>query len=153
MRGRSAAFAATLGHLLSFPTCRLGQITVKPYGEPEAAIESEERAMRLSPHDTEAWSMHAAMAYALFFSGRYAEAVSWAEMAGRENPSLALAAGVAAASSALADLPEEASKAMARVRQIDRELRLSNLKALFPLRRSEDFTRWAEGMRKAGLPE
>jgi tetratricopeptide (TPR) repeat protein len=122
-------------------------------GKPEAAIESEERAMRLSPHDTESWSMHAAMAYALFFSGRYAEAASWAEMAGRENPSLALAAGVAAASSALADLPEEASKAMARVRQIDPELRLSNLKALFPLRRSEDFTRWAEGMRKAGLPE
>jgi hypothetical protein len=55
--------------------------------------------------------------------------------------------------SALAGKPVEAEKAMARLRQIDPELRLSNLKDLFPIRRSEDFDRWAEGLRKAGLPE
>jgi hypothetical protein len=32
-------------------------------------------------------------------------------------------------------------------------LRLSNLPDLLPFRRPEDFARWAEGLRRAGLPE
>jgi len=122
-------------------------------GEPEAAIERETRAMRLSPQDTQVFSMHAATACAHFFAGRYAEACSWAEMAMRENANVVLAPCLAAASSALAGRLEEARKAMARLRQIDPGLRLSNLKDLFPIRRSEDFAKWEEGMRKAGLPE
>ena len=59
----------------------------------------------------------------------------------------------AAASNALAGRMEEAQQAMARLRQIDPELRISNLKNLTPLRRPEDRARYEEGMRKAGLPE
>jgi tetratricopeptide (TPR) repeat protein len=54
-------------------------------GDPEAAIEYETRAMRLSPQDTQVFSMHGATACAHFFAGRYSEAWSWAEMAMREN--------------------------------------------------------------------
>ena len=42
---------------------------------------------------------------------------------------------------------------MARLRQLDPALRISNLKDLIPLRRPEDLARLAEGLRKAGLPE
>ena len=42
---------------------------------------------------------------------------------------------------------------MARVRQIDPSLRISNLKDFYPLRRTEDLDRLKEGLRKAGLPE
>ena len=42
---------------------------------------------------------------------------------------------------------------MARLRQLDPDLRMSNVKDLFPIRRVEDLARWEEGMRKAGLPE
>ena len=42
---------------------------------------------------------------------------------------------------------------MARLRALDPALRLSNLKDLLPFRRPEDFARWAEGLRRAGLPE
>ena len=42
---------------------------------------------------------------------------------------------------------------MARLRQLNPALRLSNLKDLLPIRRPQDFDRWADGMRKAGLPE
>ena len=42
---------------------------------------------------------------------------------------------------------------MARLRQLDPALRLSNLKDLLTLRRPEDFAKWEEGLRKAGLPE
>ena len=87
------------------------------------------------------------------FRRAHAEASSWAEVAVREQPNHFIATCVAAASNALTARLPEAQKAMASLRQLDPDLRLSNLKDLFPIRRMEDFTRWAEGMRRAGLPE
>ena len=42
---------------------------------------------------------------------------------------------------------------MELLRQLDPALRVSNLKDWIPLRRPEDFAKWADGLRKAGLPE
>ncbi len=122
-------------------------------GEPEVAIERAARAMRLSPQDPHMFTMQADIACAHFFAGRYDEAWSWAETAVREKPDYGFPTCVAAASAALAGRLAEAEKAMARLRQLMPELRISNLKDLFPIQRSEDFARWAEGLRKAGLPE
>jgi hypothetical protein len=60
---------------------------------------------------------------------------------------------MAAASSALSGRLAEAQRALARLREIDPALRLSNLHEFIPLRKPEDFNRLAEGLRKAGLPE
>ena len=122
-------------------------------GEPEVAIERFARAMRLSPQDPQIFNIHAATSLAHFFASRYAEALSWAGMAIREQPHPLIASCTAAASAALTGQMEEAQKAMMRVRKLDPSMRLSNLKELFPIRRSEDYTRWAEGLRRAGLPE
>ena len=122
-------------------------------GEPELAIEHEARAMRLSPHDPLLFSMQAATAFAHSISGRFAEALSWAEMSMRERPGSINATGVAAAAAALAGNQASAGKAMARLRQTHPQLRISNLKDLWPIRRAKDFDQIAEGLRKAGLPE
>ena len=42
---------------------------------------------------------------------------------------------------------------MARVRQLDPPLRISNLQELFLIKQPEDFARWKEGLQLAGLPE
>jgi TolB-like protein len=122
-------------------------------GEPEEAIERVSRAMRLSPSDPDGFSMYCAMAFAHFFAGRYSDAISWSERAAREKPDILLPVIVAAASNAQAGRSEEAKRAMSQVRRIDPALRMSNLRELFPIRRSKHFDRWAEGLRKAGLPE
>jgi tetratricopeptide (TPR) repeat protein len=122
-------------------------------GEPEAAIERAERAMRLSPQDPQMFGMQIATAHGHFFAGRYAEALSWAESAVREQPNFFIGLCVAAAGGALAGRQVEAEKAMTRLRELNPNLRMSNLKDLLPIRRPEDFARWAEGMRKAGLPD
>jgi adenylate cyclase len=122
-------------------------------GEPETAIAHAARAMRLSPQDPQIFSMQTATALAHFFAGRPDEALSWAETAVREQSKFLLSTCVAAASAGLVGRPAQAEKAMARLRQLNPALRLSNLRALIPLRRPEDFARWADGLRKAGLPE
>jgi tetratricopeptide (TPR) repeat protein len=122
-------------------------------GEPEDAVERLARAIRLSPLDPFVFRMHAAFAYAHFFAGRYDEASSWADKAVRARPTWLTGVRGAAASHALAGRLDEARKHMARVRELDPALCISNLKDLLPLRRVEDFAKWADALRKAGLPE
>ncbi len=122
-------------------------------GEPDLAIKHLAHAMRLSPHDPQIAMMQAATACAHFFADRIAEATSWAERSVRFQPNYFIASCVLAASSAIAGNLSEAEKAVARLRQIDPALRVSNLLDSFPIRRPEDFARWAEGLRKAGLPD
>ncbi|WP_439374013.1 winged helix-turn-helix domain-containing tetratricopeptide repeat protein [Bradyrhizobium sp. DASA03120] len=123
-------------------------------GEPESAIERFARAIRLSPLDPWLMGMRAGTAYAHFFLDRYAEAASWAAMALQCSPDYRPGLRIAAASNAMADRPEQARKAMARLRELSPTLRLSNLKDVFgPYRRAEDVARYEEGLRKAGLPE
>ena len=123
-------------------------------GEPEAAIERFARAMRLSPLDPLVIRMRGGTAYAHFFLGRYDEAASWAAMALQDNPDYQPGLRIAAASNAMAGRPEQAHKAMARLRQLNPALRVSNLKdVLGPYRRAEDLSRYEEGLRRAGLPE
>jgi tetratricopeptide (TPR) repeat protein len=123
-------------------------------GEPELAIERFARAMRLSPFDPFLRAMRAGTAYAHFLLGRYDEAVSWAAMALQDSPDFQPGLRIAAASNAMAGRPEQAHKAMARLRQLNPALRVSNLKdVLGPYRRAEDLSRYEEGLRRAGLPE
>jgi TolB-like protein/DNA-binding SARP family transcriptional activator len=120
-------------------------------GEPDEAIQRLAKAMRLSPNDSQIFSMQAAMAAAHFFAGRYAESFSWAQRARGENPDFLLATATAAASGALAGEPKEAASALRRLLQGEPTLSLSNLRAFYPIRKDEDLARWAEGMRRAGL--
>jgi len=123
-------------------------------GEPEPAIERFARAMRLSPRDPRARAMRAGTAHAHFFLGRYDEAASWAAMALQDNVDLQLGLRIAAASNAMAGRLEQAHKAVARLRQLNPALRVSNLKnAVGPYRRADDLARYEEGLRRAGLPE
>ena len=122
-------------------------------GEPEAAIEQITRAMRLSPQDPYIFGMHAGIACAHLIAGRYTEALSWARAAIRERPNMLMANCVTAASAALAGETVEAEQAIDRLRQLDPKLRISNLQNVIPSRRPEDFTKWTDGLRRAGLPE
>jgi TolB-like protein/class 3 adenylate cyclase len=121
--------------------------------EPQAAIEHMARAMRLNPLDPLLYGMQNGTAAAHFLAGRYDEASSWAEKALREHPNHSPAMRMAAASHALAGQLAEAHEAMARMRRVDPALRVSTVADRVPFRRPEDFSRYVEGLRKAGLPE
>ena len=122
-------------------------------GEPEAAIEQAARAMRLSPQDPQIFAMEMATAWGHFLLGRDEEASRWAEAALRRQPDFLIGACVAAAAAAQAGRMPEAARAMDRLRALAPDLRQSNLRGFLPFRRPQDFARWAEGLRLAGLPE
>lgn len=122
-------------------------------GNPEVALEHIARAMRLNPRDPYFFGMQAVAAFGYFFARRYDEASSWAEAALQDAPNFHQALRMAAAGHALAGRLEMAQKAMKRLRQIDPDLRVSNLFELTPLRRAQDMASYQEGLRTAGLPE
>jgi TolB-like protein len=122
-------------------------------GKPETAIDHMARAMRLNPLDPLMYGMQNGTAAAHFLAGRYDEAATRLERALSAHANYLPALRMAAASHACADRMEEAQKAIARIRQIDPELRVSGLIDVVPFRGSNDFARYVEGLRKAGLPE
>ena len=124
------------------------------FGEPEVAIERAARAMRLSPLDPGKYLWQSVAALAHLCAGRYDEAAALADAALLDQPNYAFALRVASASHALAGRLAEAQEIMARLRQVDPQLRISNLdNVLSRLRRPGDLDRWIEGLRKAGLPD
>ena len=122
-------------------------------GEHDIAIKHFERYKRMSPLDPFMSAMHSGAAFAHACAGRYDQAAANADLALNESPNSHQSLRAATASYALAGRIEQAQKAMSRLREIDPALRISNLKEFTPLRRPEDIARYAEGMRKAGLPE
>lgn len=122
-------------------------------GELEAAIEHNARAARLSPLDPALYNMHVGMAFAHFLADRYEEAASWAQRALHEQPNYPTANRILAASKALAGHLTEAQLAMANLQRLDPALRVSSLGEVIPVRRPEHLAKFADGLRKAGLPE
>jgi tetratricopeptide (TPR) repeat protein len=127
-------------------------------GEHADAIVRFERAIRLSPFDMLAHDFYTGMGFANLFSGRYDEAASWARKAALERSEWAVAARIEAIACALSGRIVEAQEALARMRAIDPDVRLSHLASqkrgvALRLRRAEDRALFIEGLRRAGLPE
>lgn len=122
-------------------------------GEPDVAIERLQHVMRLSPLDPEMVRMQAGLAAAHLIAGRFDVASSWAEKALRELPGFGLACGILAASYALAGRTDAAERTIQNLRQIAPHMSITNLKDWIPFRRPQDLELFADGLRKAGLPE
>jgi tetratricopeptide (TPR) repeat protein len=123
-------------------------------GEPDRAIDHFARAIRLSPIDPGLFGMQQGTAHAHFFAGRYDEALAWAKMALREVPDSHPALRIGAATCALAGRDEEAKRLIVRLLEIDPALRISNFEnVLGPYRHSEHPAKYADALRRAGLPE
>ena len=122
-------------------------------GRLEEAIAHFSQAMRLSPLDPEMYRTEAGLALAHLLSGHFDQASSWAMKAYRGQTAFLMVVGIIAASHALAGHIDEAQPWMRQLRELNPNLRLSNLRGWLPLRRQQDLDMFADGLRKAGLPE
>jgi hypothetical protein len=70
------------------------------------------------------------------------------------RPNVLATLRIAAVSNAFAGRREEARRAVARALELDPDMRISNLKERIGIfRRAEDYSKYVDGLRKAGLPE
>jgi adenylate cyclase len=120
-------------------------------GQPEEAIRSFERAVRMSPLDSQQYAVLTGMGFALIELRRFDEAISAGKKAQRHNPSYP--GPYRCLASALAHLGRdaEAREAAARMLEIDPAFTISAWIARSQL--SKNAKLMIEGFRKAGLPE
>jgi TolB-like protein/tetratricopeptide (TPR) repeat protein len=121
--------------------------------DPESAIPRFANAMRLSPLEPRLVSMQTGTAFAHFFAGRTAEALSWAERGLREGRTWLPTLHIGIVSNALAGSLDRARNLLVRLRELDSTFSLSSFNDLVYFARPEDLARFAEGFRKAGLRE
>ncbi|MBR0939168.1 adenylate/guanylate cyclase domain-containing protein [Bradyrhizobium jicamae] len=119
-------------------------------GLPEEAVQSFERAMRMSPVDPLLHRAFTGMAYALIELGRFDEAILAAKKAQRQNPAWSATCCCLAAAFAHLGRDAEAREAAARVFVVDPAFTIS---ARIARGGQSNAKLLIEGLRKAGLPE
>lgn len=120
---------------------------------PAKGLDLFRRAERLSPRDPRGWFISAGVAAAYFFQGRLDETISWAQRALLHNPRFAVALRHLAASLAIQGRVDEAAAVMQQILEIEPDLTLTKLRARTMFLDSLYWSRYAEGLRDAGLPE
>ena len=120
-------------------------------GQPEEAIRSFERAMRMSPVDPQLYSTFTGMGFALIELRRFDEAIVAGKKALRQNPSYPGPYRCLASAFAHLGRDAEAREAAARMLEIDPAFTISAWIARSQL--SKNAKLMIEGFRKAGLTE
>jgi TolB-like protein len=122
-------------------------------GDPEGAIESLNKAIRLNPLDPRVFLTYSAMAFAHFIAERDDDAARWAAIALRAKPNWLPALRMAIASNAMQGGAEQANQALNAYLEIDPEVTTTKLCGYYPFRREADRERLIAAMRKAGVAE
>ena len=121
-------------------------------GDPDGAIASLNKAMRLNPLEPRVFLTQSAMAFAHFIAGHDDDASDWAANALRVKPNWLPALRVSIASNAMRDRVDDAKRAVKSYLQIDPEMSIAKICEHYPLRREVDRQRLILAMRKAGVP-
>jgi adenylate cyclase len=122
--------------------------------DPDQAAEAQLRAMRLSPLDPLGYLFTFGLALAHFAACRYEETIEWIDRTLSEQPRLASAVRIKAAASALLDRLEEAHKCGGRLLDLHPGFEIAPFVASIRIYAAPEFIAlYAEGLRKAGLPE
>jgi adenylate cyclase len=119
-------------------------------GLPKEAVQSFERAMRMSPIDPLLHRTFTGMAQAFIELGRFDEAIVAGKKAQRQNPSYPSAHRCLASAFALLGRDAEAREAAARLLEVDPTFTISSWIARGGQTNAKLLI---EGLRKAGLPE
>jgi adenylate cyclase len=120
-------------------------------GKHERSIESFKQAMRLSPIDPASFGRYAGIAFPYFFTGKYDEAIRWADKALNDEPRFLPAHSVKVAAAAMAGQNEVLKEATQRLIAARPGFSISqNGYATLP---SSLWDPFQSALRKAGLPE
>ncbi|HEV2564969.1 MAG TPA: adenylate/guanylate cyclase domain-containing protein [Microvirga sp.] len=120
--------------------------------DPEVAIQHFERSLRLSPFDPMAFNCDVGIGCAHFIAKRYDQAALWQEKGWRAKPSATWVHRTLAPSYALAGDLESARESVGELVKHYPGIRISAIIEAMAFSQ-ETMSRFAEGLRLAGLPE
>jgi adenylate cyclase len=155
-QGDKAAAASKLAVELnpSFATaCAWHGVFLARAGRAEEAIDSINKAMRLSPQDPMIWFFHQAMALAHFTAGQYEHTVEWAQRTLQRKPDLAITYRLLAASYGQLGRIDEAKRALDQALRLTPEFSLSAVRLIAGSADPGFRERLIDSLRKAGLKE
>lgn len=119
---------------------------------PITALELLERAERLSPRDPRGWFIVSGLAFTYLACGRHEEAVTVARKALLQNPRFAVRRVLAAALGKLGR-KDEAAAEVRELLAMDPQLSIANLRTRLMFMDEGIWQNYADGLRRAGLPE
>jgi TolB-like protein/predicted Zn-dependent protease len=119
---------------------------------PDEAIEQFEQAMRLSPRDSDLWSVQLGIALCHFVAERYADMLEWAELALRTNPAMPFPHSAVAVAHAYLGDDERARAAVQSTLDLEPRTTASRVQAFAASTDPEIIARYVEGLRRAGFP-
>jgi TolB-like protein/Flp pilus assembly protein TadD len=119
-------------------------------GRSDQAIDHIEQAIRMSPHDPQNALLNAALGFAHYVAGRYAEAAGFGRKAIQQRFELTNGHRVYVVSLAQAGRIEEARAALARLRELLPEISIAWIERNIPFTPGP-MAKFLEGFRKAGL--
>jgi adenylate cyclase len=120
-------------------------------GRSEEAVQCFQRAAALDPY-CPGMVLHF-QAQAAYQLGRYAEAVSLLKRRILRNPETDASRALLAASLGQMGMIEEAREAWGELMRVNPAYSIEQRRKVLPYKNPEDFERFVEGLRKAGLPE
>jgi tetratricopeptide (TPR) repeat protein len=132
---------------------RMSGFTCLHTGKHERSIEHFKRAMQLDPMDPWVSDTYHGIALSHFFTGRYEEALAWADKALLERPNYVPAFRLRIAASAMAGRPsQELQEAIGRLRTVAPEVSITKTMLRIAVWRQVDRDLYAKALRLAGLP-
>ena len=122
-------------------------------GKADEAVEPLNEAIRLSPRDQFCFLWIYILGFATFMAGRYPEALDHIDRSLRLNASVPGPYRLRAACLSQLGRIEEARAALTEFLRFVPTATIASMRTQLPLKQAEDFERYANALRQAGLPE
>ncbi len=148
-----AEFETAVAYNPSLAHAHLGLGTALVYsGICDRAIESLDRAQRLSPHDPLLWIINVVQVLALLGARRLDEAEAAARLSTRQPTAAVTAYFILAATLGQLGKQAEAADAMADVLAMKPDIDAGYISQILPFKNPDDLAYIIEGLHKAGMP-
>jgi TolB-like protein/Flp pilus assembly protein TadD len=122
-------------------------------GNHDACVKALDRAVQLSPHDPMRGWWYAGRGISAFINELYDEVLDVTAECIRDTPDVPSAHRQRAATYAILDRPEDATKALNNLLRLLPGNTITQVASAVPFKSAEAHERWLNALRKAGMPE
>jgi adenylate cyclase len=126
--------------------------TLAMANRPDEAIEQFELATRLSPKDSDLWSVQSGIALSHFVAERYDDMLRWAQLAARTKPDMPFPRGIIAVAQVCLGNQDEARQSLGKMIELEPASSVRGMETIVRSTNREIVERYVNALRRAGAP-